>query len=41
MKKLNLTDRKGWLCSLSHGVLPKTPEVNVRHFVTEIRNAFS
>ena len=41
MKKLNLTDRKGWLCSLSHGVLPKTPEINVRHFVTEIRNAFS
>ena len=41
MKKLNLTDRKGWLCSLNHGVLPKTPEVNVRHFVTEIRSTFS
>ena len=41
MNKLNSTDRKGWLCSLSHGVLPKTPEINVRHFVTEIRNAFS
>jgi len=41
MKQISMNDRKGWLCSLSHGVLPKTPEINVRHFVTEIRNIFS
>jgi uroporphyrinogen decarboxylase len=41
MQQLSKKDRKGWLCSLSHGVLPKTPENNVRHFVKEIRNTFS
>ena len=41
MQQLSKSDRKGWLCSLSHGVLPKTPEKNVRHFVREIRNTFS
>ena len=41
MKRLSEADRKGWLCSLSHGVLPKTPERNVRHFVQEIRKVFS
>ena len=41
MQQLSKNDRKGWLCSLSHGVLPKTPEKNVRHFVREIRNTFS
>tara|TARA_Y100000590_G_C15686461_1_gene1001829 strand:- start:1074 stop:2096 length:1023 start_codon:yes stop_codon:yes gene_type:complete len=41
MKHFTKKDRKGWLCSLSHGVLPKTPEANVQHFVREIRNTFS
>ena len=41
MQQISKNDRKGWLCSLSHGVLPKTPENNVRHFVREIRNTFS
>jgi uroporphyrinogen decarboxylase len=30
-------DRAGWICGLGHGVLPKTPQENVRHFVTTVR----
>jgi uroporphyrinogen decarboxylase len=30
-------DREGWVCSLGHGVLPKTPEANVRLFVETVR----
>ncbi|HEY5839799.1 MAG TPA: uroporphyrinogen decarboxylase family protein [Pyrinomonadaceae bacterium] len=30
-------DRTGWICGLGHGVLPKTPEENVRHFVNTVR----
>ena len=41
MKSLSVTDRAGWICSLNHGVLPKTPEINVRHFVQTIREQFS
>jgi len=41
MKSLSVTDRAGWICSLNHGVLPKTPEVNVRHFIEAIREQFS
>ena len=41
MKRLNQQDRSGWICSLSHGVLPKTPEENVRHFIHKIRDEFS
>jgi uroporphyrinogen decarboxylase len=26
-------DRRGWICGLGHGVLPKTPEANVRLFL--------
>jgi uroporphyrinogen decarboxylase len=35
----NLTpeDRAGWVCGLGHGVLPKTPETNIRTFVNTIR----
>ena len=40
IKKLSLEEKKGWLCSLSHGVLPKTPEKNVKHFVSKIRKSF-
>ena len=30
-------DRTGWICGLGHGVLPKTPEENVRYFVDKVR----
>ena len=41
MKSLSVADRTGWICSLNHGVLPKTPEINVRHFIQAIREQFS
>lgn len=30
-------ERTGWICGLGHGVLPKTPEENVRLFVNTVR----
>ena len=30
-------DRVGWICGLGHGVLPKTPEENVRRFIKTVR----
>jgi uroporphyrinogen decarboxylase len=33
--------RAGWICGLGHGVLPKTPEQNVREFVQIVRKAFT
>jgi uroporphyrinogen decarboxylase len=30
-------DRAGWICGLGHGVLPQTPEENVRLFVNTVR----
>ena len=30
-------EHAGWVCSLGHGVLPKTPEENVRLFVRTVR----
>ncbi len=40
---LELTDqeRRGWVCGLGHGVLPKTPEDHVRIFIETVRKAFS
>lgn len=32
--------RAGWVCGLGHGVLPKTPEENVRNFVKIVRESF-
>ncbi|MBX3022664.1 MAG: uroporphyrinogen decarboxylase [Bdellovibrionales bacterium] len=32
--------RRGWVCGLGHGVLPATPEDNVRHFVRYVREVF-
>jgi uroporphyrinogen decarboxylase len=29
--------RRGWICGLGHGVLPTTPEANVRQFVRVVR----
>lgn len=34
-------ERAGWVCGLGHGVLPKTPEENVRTFIHTVREAFS
>lgn len=39
--QLSVEKRKGWVCGLGHGVLPKTPEANVRKFVDRVREAFS
>ena len=38
----NLSDieRSGWVCSLSHGVLPKARENNVRYFIEKVRSDF-
>ncbi len=38
--KLSPEERQGWICGLGHGILPGTPNENVRHFVSEIRNHF-
>lgn len=40
IQKLSPEERAGWVCGLGHGVLPKTPEENVRNFVKIIRNVF-
>lgn len=32
--------RRGWICGLGHGVLPHTPEENVRTFVRTVREVF-
>jgi uroporphyrinogen decarboxylase len=29
--------RPGWICGLGHGILPGTPEDNVRLFVNTVR----
>lgn len=39
--QLKPDQRKGWVCGLGHGVLPQTPEVNVRRFVQIVREVFS
>ena len=41
MASLSVLERAGWICSLNHGVLPKTPEINVRHFIQAIREQLS
>lgn len=33
--------RRSWVCGLGHGVLPATPEENVRQFVRHIREVFA
>jgi len=37
LKPLKEQDRAGWICGLGHGVLPGTPEDNVRLFVDTVR----
>jgi len=39
--RLSADERSGWVCSLSHGVLPKSKEDNVKHFISEVRSVFS
>jgi len=41
IKELSPEERAGWVCGLGHGVLPKTPEKNVRTFVETVREAFA
>ena len=39
-KDLDADARRGWICGLGHGVLPGTPEANVRTFVDRVRESF-
>ena len=39
-RDLSDTERSGWVCSLSHGVLPKAKEENVRYFIERVRSSF-
>jgi uroporphyrinogen decarboxylase len=41
LKGLSETERKGWVSGLGHGVLPGTPEENVRRFVKLVREVFA
>ncbi|MEM7647177.1 MAG: uroporphyrinogen decarboxylase family protein, partial [Pseudomonadota bacterium] len=38
---LSPEERAGWVCGLGHGVLPETPEKNVKNFVKIVREVFS
>ena len=40
MSSLSNEERSGWICSLNHGVLPKSKEENVTHFIKTIRENF-
>lgn len=40
IRDLNPEQRAGWVAGLGHGILPKTPEKNVRTFVELVREAF-
>jgi uroporphyrinogen decarboxylase len=40
IRSLQPEERTGWICGLGHGVLPKTPEENVRFFVQHVREVF-
>ncbi|MCB0366914.1 MAG: uroporphyrinogen decarboxylase [Bdellovibrionaceae bacterium] len=40
-QELSPEERKGWVCGLGHGVLPATPEANVRTFVDTVRETFA
>lgn len=41
LRKLTPEERPGWVCGLGHGVLPRTPEENVRTFVQTVREVFA
>ena len=40
-QELSPEQRSSWICGLGHGVLPKTPEENVRRFVQIVREVFA
>ncbi len=40
MLTLSEEERAGWVCGLGHGVLPKTPQENVKYFINKIREVF-
>ena len=40
LKDLSPDQRVGWVCGVGHGVLPKTPEANVRSFIETVRAEF-
>lgn len=37
---LSKVERRHWVCGLGHGVLPQTPEANVKQFVKRVREVF-
>lgn len=39
-QEMSEIDRAGWVCGLGHGVLPETPEENVRNFIKIVRESF-
>ncbi len=39
--ELSPSERRGWVCGLGHGVLPHTPEENVRTFIRTVREVFA
>ena len=41
LRGLDANQRRGWMCGLGHGVLPGTPEDNVRRFVSSVRETFA
>lgn len=41
MQEMTPQQRAGWVCGLGHGVLPKTPEKNVKYFVDTVRKELS
>ncbi len=40
LQELSVEQRRGWICGLGHGVLPRTPEAHVRAFVETVREVF-
>lgn len=41
LRELTPEQRRGWVCGLGHGILPATPEENVRTFVKTVREMFA
>lgn len=41
LKELTPAQRKGWVCGVGHGILPMTPESNVRLFINTVREEFN
>ena len=40
LREMGPEDRRGWVCGVGHGVLPKTPMENVKYFVQHVREVF-